>query len=260
MVSVERRTAKTSVACALVGRLRGILPVPPAVVRLVETGCHHDEGHDLLGTDGRRLRAAAGDHVPPLVASPYRFTGRGAPRLAADRAGVGLTRQDLIGALIQAEDFGSMVVVDTEGGLFTAMAEDARLIDLCESTNASVLIVGVDEEGAESSALLAIEACARRNIQVAGVILSQTTPSPGDFENRRLIEAYAGVGARAGAGAGLPETVIYPSVPFIAGERESDEDAIVAGIEAHFAHHQIAEAILATIAPTPEQSEPAPPK
>ncbi|MBK8010763.1 MAG: dethiobiotin synthase [Deltaproteobacteria bacterium] len=249
VVSTERHAAKTSIACALLARLQHILPVPPAVVRLVETECLHDEAHDLVGRDGPRLRAAAGDHIPPLVVSPYRFTGRGPPRVAAERAGVGLTRQDLVSALVQAEDFGSMVVVDTEGGILTAMARDALLVDVCETADAHVLVVAIDDVGAENSALLAVDACARRNVKVAGIMLNQAYPraeateDPNDFENHRLIEAYVST-----------TTPVYPTVPFIAGAK--DENDVISGIVAHLARHRIVESILATIAPTPERSAP----
>ena len=177
---------KTRVACGLLAALvsRGAAAVG---VKPVETGCPYGEDHDLIGQDGARLRAA-GTPLPPLVASPYRFAPPLSPAVAAEQAGLLLSIDDLVQAIRAAERFGR-AVVEGPGGPLCPVAHDGATVDLAARLSAAVLVVGADRGGGDGQALLTLEACARRGLDVRGVLLSRRDADGGRLFNEQTIAA-----------------------------------------------------------------------
>jgi dethiobiotin synthetase len=179
---------KTLVACGVLSALKA-RGITAAGIKPAETGCPYGEDHDLIGRDGARLRAA-GAPLPPLVASPYRFAPPLSPAVAAEQAGLLLTLEELAQAVHAAARFGR-VVVEGPGGPLCPVAQDGATADLAVHLGAAVLVVGADREGGDGQALLTLEACARRGLDVRGVLLSRRDVDAGRLFNEPSIAARA---------------------------------------------------------------------
>lgn len=215
------RVGKTLVAEGLLAAL-GALGRPAVGMKPVETGCAHGDDHDLVGRDGERLRAAAPTPLPPLLASPYRFAPALAPAVAAQQAGLTLTVSDLAQAVAQAGAVAP-VIVEGPGGPLSPIAEDGATVDLAAALRAKVLVLSADRPGADSAVLLTLEACARRGVSVAGVLLTRrdadVTPQP----HEATIRDRGGVR-------------VFATVPTLDGDK-------AAGMQAHLAGTDILQAL-----------------
>ncbi len=182
---------KTLVASGLLAALgqRGISAVG---IKPVETGCPHNEDHDLVGRDGDQLRAVSPTPVPPLVASPYRFAPATSPVVAATASGLELTLDDLIQAVEIAQGHGR-TVIEGPGGPLCPLTEDAYTADLAARLSAPVLLVGQDRQGADGQILLCIEACRARGLDLRGVMLSRRDADGGQWSNAEIIRQRAGI-------------------------------------------------------------------
>ncbi len=185
------RVGKTLVASGLLAALgqRGISAVG---MKPVETGCTHDEDHDLVGRDGMQLREAASTPLPPLVGSPYRFAPPVSPALAALRAGLELTLDDLVQAVDSAKGHGRTVVEGPAGPL-CPLTQDGCTVDLAAQLGAAVLLVGQDRPGGDGEILLTLEACRSRNVDVRGVLLSRRDADASQWCNDETLGQRSGV-------------------------------------------------------------------
>lgn len=185
------RLGKTLIASGLLSALgqRGVSAVG---IKPVETGCDHDQDHDLVGCDGVLLRAAAPTPLPPLVASPYRFSPPVSPAVAASQAGLELSLDDLVQAVRVAQTHGR-TVVEGPGGPLCPLTQDGSTVDLAARLEASVLVVGQDRPGGDGEVLLTLEACRSRGVDVRGVLLSRRDADAGEWCNDEMILARAGV-------------------------------------------------------------------
>lgn len=182
---------KTLIAAGLLAALgqRGMSAVG---IKPVETGCPHDESHDLVGRDGEQLRVASPTPVPPLVASPYRFAPATSPVVAATASGLELTLDDLLQAVETAQGHGR-TVIEGPGGPLCPLAEDGYTIDLAARLSAPVLLVGQDRQGADGQVLLCIEACRARGVDLRGVLLSRRDADGGQWANADIIHNRGGI-------------------------------------------------------------------
>lgn len=229
VAGTDTGVGKTIVTAALVRRLRA-LGRQAIGIKPVETGCSHDDTHDLIGSDGQLLHVAAHRGAPPLVVSPYRFAPPVSPALAAERAGIELSLDDLATAVEATFSFGRVVVVESAGGALSPIAQDGLGLDLAERLGAAVLVVGADQLGVQSQALLVLEAIRRRALRIAGVILSRLVPQSPEIDiqdNVRMIRERGGV-------------QVFPTIPWLEGE----DKARLLAAESHLTAHAIAEAIL----------------
>lgn len=171
VLGTGHQVGKTLVACGLLTAL-GERDVGATGVKPVETGCPHDDAHDLVGIDGERLRAASSVPTPPLVTSPYRFAPPLSPALAAEQVGLELTIDDLVAAVEESQRLGR-TVVEGPGGPLCPLAPGRSTLDLAVALQARILVVGSDRKGADGQVLLTLEACEHRKANVVGVLLSR---------------------------------------------------------------------------------------
>lgn len=182
---------KTLVGCGLLTAL-GARDLAAVGIKPVETGCPHDDSHDLVGVDGDALRAAAPTELPPLVSSPYRFAHPVSPLVAAARAGLELTVDDL-GQAVHAAHARGRAVVEGPGGPMCPIAADGATVDLAAHLGAATLIVAADRPCADGEVLLTLESCARRGVRVRGVLLSHRDADGTGWANETAIRARSEV-------------------------------------------------------------------
>ncbi len=138
-------------------------------------------------SDALSLREAARSDLPLDVVCPHRFRAPLAPGVAARRLGREPDWNTTLAAWERIRH-GS-VVVEGAGGLFVPLDSSRDVIDLISTLGLPVLLVARAGLGTLNHTALSLEALAARNIPVAAVLLSRSTPSrdPSERDNPSLI-------------------------------------------------------------------------
>lgn len=192
---------KTLVAMSLL-RLADKLDIRAAGMKPVQTGCPYTEDHDLWARDGDVLRASVRKPLPPLVTSPYRFPTPGAPAIAARRAGLDLTAEDLIAVVETASEPVDLLVVEGTGGVDTEIAEGTTTAQLAERLAGRTVLVADGQDDLD-------KLVQSIGFDLAGVILTRTDAS----DDPRVIATIPTLGegddpAEVLERAGLGETLL----------------------------------------------------
>lgn len=137
--------------------------------------------------DTRVLAAAAGDDDLAAV-TPFTFAVPAAPPVAARLAGTTLTLGELSGAVRARAVGGRVVLVEGVGGLLCPLTERETVADLAADLQLPLVIVARRSLGTLNHTLLTVEAARRRNLRVAGVIVTATTPVSGVAEETNVEE------------------------------------------------------------------------
>ncbi len=151
------------------------------VCKPVATGAETD-----WSADTRLLAEAAGDADLTAI-TPYTFAAAAAPPVAARLAGASLRLQDLVAAVRRrAED--NAVLVEGVGGLLCPLTERETVADLAHELGLPLIVVARRSLGTLNHTLLTVEVARRRNLRVAGVVVTATTPVQGVAEETVLSE------------------------------------------------------------------------
>jgi dethiobiotin synthetase len=157
---------------------------PFRVCKPVATGAESD-----FSADTRLLAEASGD--PDLHAiTPYTFAVPAAPPLAARLAGTSLPLPDLIAAVIRRSADNHAVLVEGVGGLLCPLTERETVADLAVELALPLVVVARRSLGTLNHTLLTVEAARRRNLHVAGVVVTATTPVQGVAEETVVEELH----------------------------------------------------------------------
>lgn len=182
---------KTTVAAALLAALhrRGHRV---AALKPIETGCADGPDGELIPADGLLLREACGDPPLPLdVVVPQRKRAPVAPAVAArsEPPAFSLARtRDALAHLTSLSP--ALLLVEGAGGLLVPYAEDLLAADVAAALELPLLLVARASLGTINHTLLTLSEARRRNLPVAGVILSHVAPypTPDDASNASEIE------------------------------------------------------------------------
>lgn len=185
VTGTDTGVGKTWVAAHLIrdlcGQVPDVRPLKPA-----ESGCV-EAGGTLRAQDAEILREAAQlTESEPVVC--YKLRTPIAPMLAAQREGVLIRLQDLVGFCRRE----GTLVVEGAGGWRTPLAEDGDVQALASELGLPVLVVAEDRLGAINQTLLTCEAVQRSHCQLAGVILNCLKPEAEDFGNFPVLECRLG--------------------------------------------------------------------
>lgn len=147
-----------------------------AVCKPVATGSDWEHGA-WFSPDTRQLAEAAG--MEPALVTPWSFAEPVAPPVAARRQGVTLQLADLAGAVRALARPGRPVLVEGVGGLLCPLTEDETVADLAALLRLPLVIVARRSLGTLNHTLLTVEVALGRELPVAGVVVSETTPPLG---------------------------------------------------------------------------------
>jgi dethiobiotin synthase len=172
VAGTDTGVGKTQVTAALVAALRAAnieaLPVKP-----VQTGARRGRAPDLdfvlraAGLTPSRARyAQLAPACLPLAASPH---------LAARQAGVKLRVRDLGRAVHRVQQEGVFPVVEGAGGLLVPLNDRETMLDLMQALDLPVILVARPGLGTLNHTLLSAYALDGAGLQLAAVVLSQTT-------------------------------------------------------------------------------------
>ena len=164
------------------------------VMKPVETGCAEVDGV-LMPGDAVAIKEASLCATPLDTINPYRFALPLAPYLAARAAGTEIDPElikAMYGEIAASHDF---VLVEGAGGLLVPITHELVMADLVTLLNLPLLIVAASRLGAINHAALTAECAAKRGIEVAGIILNNTTApeTPEKGLNRAEIERVTGI-------------------------------------------------------------------
>ena len=143
---------------------------PFRVCKPVATGAENDWSEDT-----RILAEAAGDTDLHAV-TPFTFAEPAAPSVAARLAGRTLSLEELSLAVRRRGAGGKAVLVEGVGGLLCPLTERETVADLVFELGLPLIVVARRSLGTLNHTLLTIEAAKRHGLDVAGVVVTETTP------------------------------------------------------------------------------------
>ena len=208
MTGTDTGVGKTLVSVALLrlAHRRGLTPIP---FKPAETGC------DPHPADGRALWLAA---RPPVAESDivlYALRLPAAPALAAAAEGAHIDLEhiaDRAGALAAK---GDLLIVEGAGGLLVPYSADVTCADIAARLKLPLLVVARTALGTVNHTALTLREAARASLEVAGVILNQTTETGGPHE-----------AGNAGLIAQLTGRRPLGTLPWLPPESAGDPDAV----------------------------------
>ena len=166
VTGTDTGVGKTVVACALVRALRRE-GLSVGVMKPIETGVGHDGPADALA-----LRQAAGVDDPIECICPQRFALPAAPTVAAAAEDRDVDLDAVRSAFATLAARYPMLVVEGAGGLLVPAAKGTCMGDLAAELRLPLLIVSRAVLGTINHTLLTLEAAERRDLPLAGVVIS----------------------------------------------------------------------------------------
>ena len=179
---------KTVAACALVEALRRDGEIV-RVMKPVETGVGEAGPLDALA-----LSAAAGSPDPLDLVCPVRFKMPAAPNVAARAEGRAVDLEAIEAAHAELTTRGGTLVVEGAGGLLAPLTDEVSMADLASRLGLPVVVVARGALGTINHTLLTLNEIARRQLPLAGVILSigAEALTPADSANLEFLRRALG--------------------------------------------------------------------
>jgi dethiobiotin synthetase len=211
VTGTDTGVGKTVAACAIVAALRGA-GEPVRVMKPVETGV------GLAGPlDAIALSAAAGDPDPLIDVCPLRFALPAAPNVAAHAEARVVDLELVRAAWRRLAARGGPVVVEGAGGLLAPLTDELAMADLGEELGLPFVVVARGALGTINHTRLTLAEIQRRQLPLAGVIVSVGAASLSDadatnlgFLCAELGERLLGVIPTLATGAPVPPDLLDP--------------------------------------------------
>ena len=189
LAGTDTGVGKTSVAIALLRLMaeRGLHPVP---FKPVETGAWPvPRDATALVSATQRLDLPIDLVCPVALRQPI------APAAAAAAEGADTSLRALTEYFAAAALHGSVVLVESAGGLLSPYAPGLSGADLAAAFRLPILIVARNSLGTVNHTALAVAEVRRRRLPLVGIVLVNVvgTPSPDQASNCSLIEGATGI-------------------------------------------------------------------
>jgi dethiobiotin synthetase len=207
ITGTDTGVGKTRVAVALVAAFRRA-GRRVAAMKPIETGCARADG-SLFAEDAARLAAAA--PADPDLVCPIRLGPAASPAAAAALSGQSLDLATIPRAADALAADADLLVIEGAGGLLVPVAPGLFMADLAARLGARLLVVGRASLGTVNHTLLTIEAARRRQLPVAGVILSRVV-APRGVDEESNPEAIATLG----------QVPVFGTLPHLSGDPTDD--------------------------------------
>jgi dethiobiotin synthetase len=172
VTGTDTEVGKTYVAAAIVRALRQAA-VRVGVYKPVASGCLVD-GESLVSEDAVELWNAAERPLTLAAVCPQRFEAPLAPPVAAAEVGLAINDDLLLSGIEVWNDF-ELVVVEGAGGLLSPLSATQLNADVARQLNLPLIVVAANRLGVLNHTLMTLGTAARRELPVAGVVLSDVT-------------------------------------------------------------------------------------
>lgn len=169
---------KTFVACALLHQLRRQNRKLRALKPVISG---YDAAEAATSDSGLLLTALGQDPTAQAVAqiSPWRFKLPLSPHMAAKREDRRVDLNPLLRFCQDAlDDRSTFTLIEGVGGVMAPLNDDETVIDWMAALKIPALLVGGSYLGAISHMLTAAESVMRRDIPIAGIVLSESVEQP----------------------------------------------------------------------------------
>ena len=175
VTGTDTGVGKTLASCALLHALarhhRRVVGM-----KAVAAGAEPDGHGGWANEDTLALRAASTLAVPPHLDNPVLLADPLSPHIAAQRAGVTVTLQPILGAYQQLAAQADAVVVEGAGGWRVPLSESLSITDLAVALQLPVVLVVGLRLGCLNHALLTADAIRASGLPLAGWICSRVDP------------------------------------------------------------------------------------
>lgn len=177
---VGKSVVAASIIAALVARGRRVAAFKPAVSGLDEPAPDWPADHELL--------AAATGWQPPQAVAPHLFGPAVSPHLAATKADVRITLEDLLEAYDDATEGADAVICEGVGGPLVPLCEepDLSVLDLMLALELPAVVVTHPHLGTISDTRLTVDRLRGEGLTVVGVVISDWPDRPGAIERSNL--------------------------------------------------------------------------
>lgn len=192
VTGTDTGVGKTMVSAGLVCAFRD-RGIHVGVMKPAETGWP-DSPRGVAGTDGARLREAAGDPDSLEDIVPVRLAEPLAPAVAAERAGTRVDFAELVTRARAKAARVELLLLEGAGGLLVPLDATRTTLDLVIELGAPVLVVAGNRLGVINHTLLTVDRLAAASVTVAGVVLNRLAPEAGvaESENPRTLARLLG--------------------------------------------------------------------
>lgn len=193
ITGTDTGVGKTFFAASLAAYLRGI-GYRIGVMKPAETGCPERDGK-LIPQDAIRLKEASGCAEPLERICPYRLPEPLAPSIAAERAGVRIDVDHLMGIYDEIGSKHDLTIVEGAGDLMVPLLPSYTYSDFARVLRLSVIVVAANKLGAINHLLLTLEHASCKGLSVLGYILNRVSNenSLAADTNREVLASLTGI-------------------------------------------------------------------
>jgi dethiobiotin synthetase len=209
---------KTFVTAGLIRHIRAA-GGSVAAIKPVVSGFDADDwqGSDpavLLAAQGRPLTLEEVDGV-----SPWRFKAPLSPHTAAQREGRAIAFQDVVAFCRRAMAARrGVLLVEGIGGVMVPLDDRHSVLDLMSMLRIPIILVAGSYVGTLSHTLTALEVAARRNLDIAAVVVSESNGSAASLEDTvATLQVFAETIDVVGLPRLPPGTCEFPAFARLAG-------------------------------------------
>ena len=157
------------------------------VCKPVATGAAWQDGR-WVSQDTIALAQAAGVVGDWTRITPWSFADPAAPPVAARRAGVELTLNQIVRAVQERRRPQQAMLIEGVGGLLCPLTEKETVADLVAALHLPLVVIARRSLGTLNHTLLTLEVAERRSLPVAVVVINETRPPQSLAEETNVLE------------------------------------------------------------------------
>lgn len=193
ITGTDTGVGKTFFTCALAAYLKAS-GLKVGVMKPAETGCI-DRAGQLYAEDANFLKQASASEQPIEQICPYRLPEPLAPSIAAERAGVKISIEDLLGGLDDIKSAHDITLVEGAGGLMVPLLPSYTFADFANVAKLPVIVVAANKLGVINHLLLTLENASGKGLLTLGYVLNQVESelSLAAQTNREALAGLTGV-------------------------------------------------------------------
>jgi dethiobiotin synthetase len=174
---------KTFVTAGLIRHIRSsggaVFAVKPVVSGFDPDAWEKSDPAVLLAALGRPIALAEVEHI-----SPWRFKAPLSPHMAGTREGRAIVFRDLVEFCRKAmAEHRGTCLIEGVGGIMVPLDDRRTVLDLMSVLRIPVILVAGSYVGTISHTLTALEVMARRNLDLAAVVVSESEGSAASLED-----------------------------------------------------------------------------
>jgi dethiobiotin synthetase len=160
---------------------------PVTVCKPVATGARR-LGDRWVSDDTLELAKAAGAGEDWERITPWTWPEPAAPPVAARHAGAKITLEEIVAAVNERKHVDIPMLIEGVGGLLCPLTETQTVADLAAALRLPLLVVTRRSLGTLNHTLLTLEAAARRNLAVVGIVVNETSRCDGLADKTNIEE------------------------------------------------------------------------